>query len=187
MITLLLTKLPWLASALGFMKNKKRLVIEYALIAVLVAVAGFTFTMWLSKERIEKSLLTTQLELQTVSSRLNSVEEVNQAQEATISELKELRLKDAQALTGLLTDYKTLADNDYRARQRLSSLEKSNETVRNYLNQPIPPDLVCLLNNTCNAGNSGSDKDRAGSSSRGAGATVPAGSGSRTGSDPRPR
>lgn len=187
MITLLLTKLPWLASALGFMKNKKRLVIEYALIAVLVAVAGFTFAMWLSKERTEKSLLTTQLELQTVSSRLNSVEEVNQAQEATISELKELRLKDAQALTGLLTDYKTLADNDYRARQRLSSLEKSNETVRNYLNQPIPPDLVCLLNNTCNAGNSGSDKDRAGSPARGAGATVQPGSGSRTDSDPRSR
>ena len=29
MITLLLTKLPWLASALGFFKNKTRLVIEW--------------------------------------------------------------------------------------------------------------------------------------------------------------
>ena len=120
MITLLLTKLPWLASAMGFFKNKTRLVIEYILIAVIVAAAGFTFSMWLSKERTEKSLLTTQNELLTVQQRLGAVESVNQQQEATIGELKELRLQDAQALTGLLTDYKVLADNDARARNRLA-------------------------------------------------------------------
>jgi hypothetical protein len=113
------------------------------------------------------------------------VESVNQQQE-TIGELKELRLQDAQALTGLLTDYKVLADNDARARNRLATLEKSNETVRNYLNQRIPPDLACLLNNTCDTGNSGSDKGGTGSTSRGAGAAVPAGSGSSAGSDKRP-
>ena len=183
MITLLLTKLPWLASALGFFKNKTRLVIEYVLIAVIVAAAGFTFSMWLSKERTEKSLLTTQNELRTVQQRLGAVESVNQQQQETIGELKELRLQDAQALTGLLTDYKVLADNDARARNRLATLEKSNETVRNYLNQPIPLDLVCLLNRTCDAGNSGSDKGGAGGASRGTGLTVPAGSGQGLKSD----
>lgn len=186
MITLLLTKLPWLASAFGFFTRKSRLVIEYALIAVIVAAAGFTFSMWLSKERTEKSLLTTQNELQAVLQRLGAVESVNQQQEATIGELKELRLQDAQALTGLLTDYKVLADNDARARNRLAILEKSNETVRNYLNQRIPPDLACLLNNTCDTGNPSSDKGGAGSTSRGAGAAVPAGSGSSAGNDKRP-
>ena len=186
MITLLLTKLPWLASAMGFFKNKTRLVIEYILIAVIVAAAGFTFSMWLSKERTEKSLLTTQNDLSTGWRRLGAVESVNQAQEATIGELKELRLQDAHALTGLLTDYKVLADNDARARNRLATLEKSNETVRNYLNQPIPPDLMCLLNRTCDSGNPGSDKGGAGSATRGTGLTVPAGSGSSAGSDKRP-
>ena len=175
MITLLLTKLPWLASVFGFFQNKTRLVIEYALIGLIVAAAGFTFSMWLSKERTEKSLLTTQNELQTVQQRLGAVESVNQLQEATIGELKELRLQDARALTGLLTDYKVLADNDARARNRLSTLEKSNETVRNYLNYRIPPDLACLLNNTCDAGNTGSDKGGGGSASRGAGAAVQSG------------
>jgi len=186
MITLLLTKLPWLASVFGFFQNKTRLVIEYALIGLIVAAAGFTFSMWLSKERTEKSLLTTQNELQTVQQRLGAVESVNQLQEATIGELKELRLQDARALTGLLTDYKVLADNDARARNRLSTLEKSNETVRNYLNYRIPPDLACLLNNTCDAGNTGSDKGGAGSASRGAGAAVQSGRESTTGSDKRP-
>ena len=76
-----------------------------------------------------------------------------------------------------------LADNDARARNRLATLEKSNETVRNYLNQPIPLDLVCLLNRTCDAGNSGSDKGGAGGASRGTGLTVPAGSGQGLKSD----
>ena len=186
MIALLLTKLPWIASVLGFFKNKTRLVIEYALIAVIVAAAGFTFSMWLSKERTEKSLLTTQNELQTVQQRLGAVESVNRQQQETIGELKELRFQDAQALMGLLTDYKVLANNDAHARNRLATLEQANETVRNYLNQRIPPDLACLLNNTCDTGNSGSDKGGTGSTSRGAGAAVPAGSGSSAGSDKRP-
>lgn len=185
MITLLLTKLPWLASALAFFENKTRLVLEYVLIAVIVAVAGFTFTMWLSKERTEKSLLTTQNELQTVQQRLGAVESVNLQQQETIAELKELRFQDAQALMGLLTDYKVLANNDAHARNRLATLEQANETVRNYLNQRIPPDLACLLNNTCDTGNSGSDKGGTGSTSRGAGAAVPASSGSSAGSDER--
>jgi type II secretory pathway pseudopilin PulG len=186
MITLLLTKLPWLSTAWGFLKKKRRLVIEYVLIAIVVAVAGFTFSMWLSKERTEKSLLTTENELQAVRQRLGAVESVNQQQEATIGELKELRLQDAQAFAGLLADYKVLADNDARARKRLATLEKSNETVRNYLNEPIPFELVCLLNRTCDTGNSGSDKGGTGSTSRGADAAVPAGSGSSAGSDKRP-
>lgn len=173
MITLLLTKLPWLATAWGFLKNKKRLVIEYVLIAIVVAVAGFTFTLWLSKIRTEKALAETRTDLVTVQGRLTAVESINQAQEATIGELKELRHADAQALTGLLTDYKVLAENDARARKRLDSLEKTNEAVRTYLNQRIPPDLACLLNGTCEAGNQGSDKDRAGNPARGAGAAVP--------------
>ena len=186
MIPLLLTKLPWLAKALGFFKNKTRLIIEYVLIAAIVAAAGFTFSMWLSKERTEKSLLTTQNELQIVQQRLGAVESVNQQQQETIGELKELRFQDAQALTGLLTDYKVLANNDARARNRLATLEQSNETVRNYLNQRIPPDLACLLNNTCDTGNPGSDKGGTGSTSRGAGAAVPAGSGSSADNDKRP-
>ena len=186
MIALLLTKLPWIASVLGFFKNKTRLVIEYALIAVIVAAAGFTFSMWLSKERTEKSLLTTQNELHIVQQRLGAVESVNQQQQETISELKELRFQDAQALTGLLTDYKVLADNDARARNRLATLEQANETVRNYLNHRIPPDLACLLNDTCDTGNPGSDKGGTGSTSRGTGAAVPAGSESSAGNDKGP-
>lgn len=149
MISLLITKIPFLLNIATFFKHKKRLAIEYFLIAVLIAVAGFTFTLWLAKGKTELHLANAKTQLVTVQSRLDVVEEVNQRQEDTITELKSLRMRDAKALTGLIDDYKFLAENDDLARQKLSNLEKSNETVRNYLNQRIPPDLACVLNNTC--------------------------------------
>lgn len=187
MITLL-TKLPWLAGALGFMKSKKRLVIEYALLAVLVAVAGFTFTMWLQKERTEKALLQAQGDLVAVQSRLTVVEAVNDQQEQTIANLKDLRVEDAKALGGLLNDYKSLAANDARVRRRLTTLEQTNETIHNYLNQPIPADLVCLLNGTCDkAGNSGRDSSREGDSAGATGAAVHSSKPAPAVGDKRPR
>ena len=188
MITLLLTKLPWLAGALGFMKNKKRLVIEYALLAVLVAVAGFTFSMWLQKERTEQVLQRAQGELQTVQGRLTVVEAVNDQQEQTIANLKDLRVEDARALGSLLNDYKSLAANDARVRRRLTTLEQTNETIRNYLNQPIPSDLVCLLNGTCDkVGNSGRDSSRESDSTGAIGAAVHSGKPSPSVADKRSR
>lgn len=187
MIIPLLTKLPWIASALGFFKNKKRLVIEYVLLAVLVAVAGFTFTMWLQKERTENALAKTQGELSTVQSRLTLVEAVNTQQEQTITDLKELRLEDAKALGGLLTDYKSLAENDARVRRRLSNLEQTNEAVRNYLNQPIPPELVCVLHGTCETGNQDRAQGGKGSPAGSAGAAVHGSKPAPAGTDKRPR
>lgn len=156
----LLSKLPWVINILGFFQSKTRLVIEYALIGAIVVIGGFTFSMWLSKEQTEKSLLVAENELLTVQSRLNIVEFSNQQQETTIEELKALRFKDAQVLTGLLVDFKVLAENDDIARQRLATLEKSDETVRAYLNQRIPPNLACLLNDTCEAGTKVSNETR---------------------------
>lgn len=158
--TAILTKLPWIGSLLGFFKTKKRLVIEYILIALLVATAAFTFTMWLQKLEVEKSLAETRTDLVTVQNRVTVVESVNSELEQTVGNLKELRLEDAKALGGLLRDYKALADRDLQVRRRLSTLEQTNETVREYLNQPLPPELVCMLNNTCEAGTGDTNRSK---------------------------
>ena len=189
MFLFLLSKLPFLATAATFVKTRSRLAIEYGLIAVLIAVAGFTFSLWLSKGETEKELSQAKTSLASVQGRLNSVEQINQTQEATIGELKELRLIDAQALTGLLSDYKTLSKSDTRARKRLDTLEKTNEVVRNYLDQRIPPDLACLLNDTCGAtgtGDTGREGNRAPSSALGTGSALPSAGGKNPADQSRP-
>lgn len=155
----LLSSIPFVSNLLGFFTSKKRLLIEYMLIAVLLAVAGFTFNLWLNKAKVESKLEAAKKEVKVIQSKLLAIELVNDVQEKTIEDLRDLRITDAKALTGLLQDYKLLAKRDTEARQRLSALENTNETVRAYLNTPIPAELECLLNNSCRTGSEGGDGD----------------------------
>lgn len=138
-----------ISNLLSFVIGKKRLLIEYVMIAAVISIATITFTLWVKKERTESDLASAKLELNIVQGRLEQVELINQSQEAHIQELKNLRVRDEAALTGLLQDYKTLANGNNLVKHRLLQLEKSNAVVREYLNQPINSDLICLLNNNC--------------------------------------
>lgn len=142
-----------------------RLVIEYLLIAAVVTLAGVAVALWGAKKKTEIVLSKTETRLGATEGRVTTLESVNEAHEATIKELKDLRGQDAKALDGLLNDYKILAESDSKVRTRLHNLETSNENVRNYLNLPVPAQLDCLLNDTCTPADKGSDKDRAGKAS----------------------
>ena len=152
----LLSKIP----GVSWLTGNFRLVIEYALIAAVVSLAGVAVALWGAKKNTEITLSKTETRLTGAESRMTTLESVNQAHEETIKELKDLRGQDAKALDGLLGDYKILAEADTRVRTRLHNLETSNENVRNYLNLPVPAQLDCLLNDTCTPADKGSDKDR---------------------------
>lgn len=149
MLMTLATSLPVIGSAIAFLKEKTRLVVEYALITLVIGIAGFTFALWLSNKDTEKSLAESHYKIAELTGRISSAEEINKHQEETIDLLKELRLKDAKALAGLLMDYKAVSEKDSDARLKLLKLGEKNEEVRKYLNLSIPSDLLCLLNNTC--------------------------------------
>jgi len=157
----LLSKIP----GVSWVTGNFRLVIEYALIGTVVTLAGVAVALWGAKKNTEIVLSKTETRLTGTEARMTTLESVNQAHEATIKDLKDLRGQDAKALDGLLNDYKLLAESDTKVRTRLHNLETSNENVRNYLNLPVPAQLDCLLNDTCTPANQGSNKDRAGKTS----------------------
>lgn len=159
MMMWILTKLPFLSTFAGFLTSKKRLLIEYALIATVITIAGFTFNLWLSKMNMQVALLETESQLVTVKQRLTTMELISDAQEQRIADLNDLRIKDVEALAGLLDDYKSISSHDTTMRKRLETLEKAHETVRDYLDRPIPAELVCLLDYTCTSRNSGRRED----------------------------
>ena len=101
--------------------------------------------------------------------RVVNVEVINEAQDKTISDLQALRQQDAAVMAGLVTDYAKLSKSDATARKKLSELEKQNANVRDYLDQPLPPELVCMLNNSCTAAQA------SGAGSQGSAAEQPAG------------
>lgn len=143
-----LTKVPFVAKILGFLRGNSRLLCEYGLIAIVVIIGGFTVGQWCSKKQLEARLVQTEQELGIVGARLTVVEAVNAAHEQTISSLRVLREKDATALEGLLNDYKALADQDNHIRSQLNELRQTNQTVQIFLDQPVPAELIRMLNDS---------------------------------------
>lgn len=137
-----LVAIPFIGRAVAFVTSKTRLVIEYVLIALLLTSAGVALTLWVRTDGLENNNEALQV-------RVSHSESVNEAQDRTISLLQDLRRRDAALMKGLADDYSTLAKSDVSARKKLAALEKRNESVRSYLEQPVPDELVCLLNVTC--------------------------------------
>lgn len=157
-----LKKVPFLGTAVSFVAGNARLVIEYVLIALAIAGAATAIALWYRTNYLEARN-------DELRERVVNVEVINETQDKTISDLQALRQQDAAAMAGLVTDYAKLSKSDATARKKLSELEKQNANVRDYLDQPLPPELVCMLNNSCTAAQA------SGAGSQGGAAEQPAG------------
>lgn len=137
-----LKNVPFLGTAVSFVTGNARLVIEYVLIALAIAGAATAIALWYRTNYLEAHN-------DELRERVVSVEVINEAQDKTISDLQALRQQDAAVMAGLVTDYAKLSKSDVTARKKLSELEKQNASVRDYLDQPLPHELACMLNNSC--------------------------------------
>ena len=139
-----LKKVPFIGTAVSFVTGNARLVIEYVLIGLIIAGMATAITLWYRTQYLE----TRNNELRE---RVVNVEVINEAQDKTISDLQALRQQDAAVMAGLVTDYAKLSKSDATARKKLLDLEKQNANVRSYLDEPLPPELVCMLNDSYTA------------------------------------
>lgn len=169
-----LKKVPFIGTAMSFVTGNARLVIEYVLIGLIIAGMATAITLWYRTQYLE----TRNDELRE---RINNVEVINEAQDKTITYLHDLRKQDAAVMAGLVTDYAKLSKSDMAARKKLSDLEKQNANVRDYLDQPLPPELVCMLNNSCTGAEAGGQNRQGGPPVQPAGAVQKA----RPASDPK--
>lgn len=162
----------WIAtrfmSGIKWISLNPRLVIEYCLIGAVVVMGGFTTALWIKKQQTEIVLADTKTTLEAsrgeralLTTRLSIQEDVNDKQSDRIESLVKLRTLDSTALTALVTNLKQLAIKDSRVQKKLTELENKNAAVKDYLDQPIPPNLTCLHNDECEKAESG-DKDSQG-------------------------
>lgn len=126
----------------GFIVGHFRLFMEYVLIGLVIACAAMAFALWNKTQELEKKN-------EWLLKRVVQNETINEQQEKTIAEMTTLRAKDAEVLARLIDQYNSLRGQDRRMRHRLADLEKKNERVQKYLDQPIPDELACMLNGTC--------------------------------------
>lgn len=122
--------------------GKTRLFIEYLLIGFVVILAGFTFTLWWQKDKIETKL-------ETVEQTVSVLQSANEVNVKTIDSLMVLRNNDAAAIDGLIKGYKSLAQKSDLVKNKLKELEQNNDEIRTFLHSPLPAAIKCLLNKTC--------------------------------------
>ncbi len=158
-------KIPYIGTAATFAMGNVRLVIEYALIGLVIACAATAIALWSRTNYLESRN-------DELRKRVTNAEVVNNAQDETIDHLNKLREIDAKVMEGLVSDYSKLAATDSQARKNLSNLESTNEDVRSYLDQSLPPELICLLNNSCPAGGKDSSEGGKGKATPSASGTV---------------
>lgn len=133
-----LSKIPFV----GTLLSKGRLILEYFLIAALIAIAAVVITLWYKNQKLEQAN-------DNLGNRVAVVELTNSINESTIQELKEARKVDAEVISELAKTQQRISQKDEDTRKRLDELEKQSEDVKNYLDQPMPPELACMLFNTC--------------------------------------
>ena len=148
-----LRKLPFVGSIIAWFAKKKRLFVEYTLLALFVCFSGLALSLWLTKKELKSELMQTEEKLEGVKSRLTTVEFSNSVLEQTAESLRELRERDHNTLRSLIGEFEDLSTRNSTVRTRLQELEKSNEVVLELRNQPVPAELGCLLEpRSCQAG-----------------------------------
>lgn len=128
---------------------KARLIIEYVLIAMLLAALGLSVTLYIAKLKQDTVVEKLNGDVTVLNGEVGGLKSLVEIHKADVTELKELRYQDAEALGKLVDEMKTLSTQDTEFRSKLARLEASDESVRAYLNSPVPPQLRCVLERTC--------------------------------------
>lgn len=139
-----------LRNAIGWLGGHVRLAIEYALIALLVSVSGFALWQWGHSQQQDKERAELASKVAAANGIIGSLVQDNHAQDQAIAALRELRAKDAKAITGLQRDNAHADRRSLSFKMKLDQLERNNARAKTLLDTAVPPDTGCVLDGrTC--------------------------------------
>lgn len=122
-----------------------RLLIEYAMIAALVALAGLYVA-----QRIHSLQLDTQVQklagdAQLADSTIKVLARANVDQDAAIASLKELRARDSKQIQSLQKDFRKTDAASLQVKAKLAALEETNAQAKSLLDTAVPDAVGCVL------------------------------------------
>lgn len=140
----------------AWVRSHVRLIIEYAMIAAMVALAGLYVA-----QRIHGLQLDTQVQKLTGDAQLADgtikvLAQANVDQDAAIASLKELRARDSRQIQSLQKDFKKTDAASLQVKAKLAALEKTNVQAKSLLNTIVPDAVTCVFDGTPCPARSGS-------------------------------
>lgn len=148
-----------IGKALAFIGARARLWIEYALIGVVVALAGYAVSSSLQRRQLTRTVNTLSEQLGSVSTTLSQQVQANHDQDAAIAALKDLRTTDSHALQGLQDRLGTYAKKDAVIRTKFAELERTNAAAKSLLDTAVPDAVGCVLDHRPCTGGDHPDKN----------------------------
>lgn len=134
---------------MGLVTSKIRLYVEYAILALLIGVAGLAVTLKMQTIRQEISITNLSNGLEKAQGQIEVISSVNEAQEKVITTLSGQREDDNLAVNKLLDTYDKLRDADQKIRSKLENLEKTDAQAKAYFDSVVPESVACVYDDSC--------------------------------------
>lgn len=125
-------------SVKDFALTKTRLFVEYIIISILLVVIGLCVFLWTDRDQMNQMI-------GKIQTDLTMTIDANIAQDNAIAELLKTRQQDLKSLKDYIEKSNMLQDEKQQLTEQLTELEKSNEQIKAYLDVPLHPDLIKLL------------------------------------------
>ncbi len=138
----------FIRKAISWALGHVRLLIEYALLAAVVMLAG---TVLYNRTRIaqaETRIVSLSGDLQDAASTIRAQVAANKQQDEAIAELNRLRELDSRAITGLNSDLAKVGSTGKAIRNKIAELEVRNAQAKALLDTAVPADVGCVLDRT---------------------------------------
>jgi len=123
---------------LGGFWSKVGLYLGYLAIAFAIVLGCAAVWFYRQNNTLNTKVGTLQTKVDTNAGTITALQRVNDNQDKTIGQLKELRKTDASAVTALISDVKAIHTTNDAVKLKLTVLEKRSEEVKKYLNSSIP-------------------------------------------------
>ena len=155
--------------------TRKRLLMEYLLLAMFLMAGGLCVGMWAAKKGLIADLEGTRLYLHSVSEKLEMAHQEIELQHQQLEQMKKTGAANSVAIHNMVTQWERVNRENDAMRSRLQDLERKDPSVANWLDVPIPDALGGLLN-SANAATQGTGRGAGGKTETGrAAGTVPGG------------
>lgn len=154
-------KIPLLSNALTWVVGHARLVIEYALLGTVVALAGLAMSFKIHGLVLDKQVSDLQGRVDGQQGTIKNLSDANAVQDQAIGQLQELRSRDTTTIQGLQNDLKSQRVRAQDVGAKVAELEKNNARAKALMDVAVAPDIGCVLDGTaCPARAGSANKDR---------------------------
>lgn len=137
-----------LSSLKTILFTKKRLIIEYFVLGILLTLGAMSLALWSKNKEIQLQLANAEHAITQIEQKVTILEYQGEQLKLVTDALKAMRVSDNNAFRKLMEEISPIIKRQAELAMKLDKLGENNESIKNYFNTPVPDDLLkCMREN----------------------------------------